>query len=69
MIPEHETFWTLLTDGAHWQFELFLMFIFDIVIGLLIWPSIKKFILHHESDDKRIDTLEKEVAELKKKLG
>src|SRR3989344_750144 len=38
-----ETFWTLLGDLAHWEFELFLIFLFDVLIGLLIWPYIKKW--------------------------
>ena len=59
---EHETFFTLLKDLPHWEFELFLMFIFDGVIGLGIWQyGIKKFFIHHEEDDKKIAVLEKEV--------
>ena len=65
---EHETFWTLLHDSAHWEFELFLIAIFDGLIGLLIWPQIKKFTKHHKSDDERIADLEKTVQELKSKL-
>ncbi len=45
---EHETFWTLIKDSAHWEFELFLIFIFDILIGLLMWPAIKCFIKDHK---------------------
>ena len=63
---EEETFLTLLTDEAHWQFEIFLIFLFDVLIGLLIWPSIKKFIIHHKSDDERIDELERRLDELSK---
>jgi hypothetical protein len=29
----HETFWTLLRDRAHWEFELFLMVVFDIFLA------------------------------------
>ena len=65
---ETETFFTLLQDPAHWQFEIFLIFIFDVLIGLLIWPTIKKFLIHHKSDDERLDELEKEIKELKSKL-
>ncbi|MBI4155867.1 MAG: hypothetical protein HY507_01375 [Candidatus Zambryskibacteria bacterium] len=64
---EQETFWTLLGDLPHWEFELFLIFIFDVLLGLLIWPQIKKFTKHHKSDDERIRDLEKEVKELKSK--
>ncbi|MSR87609.1 MAG: hypothetical protein EXS69_00355 [Candidatus Zambryskibacteria bacterium] len=64
---EHEeTFLALLTDKAHWQFEIFLIIIFDVLIGLLLWPTIKKFILHHKSDDERIEELERRVNELVK---
>ena len=45
---EHETFWTLIKDSAHWEFELFLIFIFDILIGLLIWPAIRHLIKDHK---------------------
>ena len=45
---EHETFWTLIKDTAHWEFELFLIFIFDILIGLLIWPAIRHLIKDHK---------------------
>jgi len=61
---EQETFFTLVTDLAHWQFELFLIVLFDVVIGLILWPWIKKFIIHHKSDDERIAELEKKVENL-----
>jgi len=64
---EEETFFTLLKDPAHWQFELFLIFLFDVLIGVLLWPYIQKFILHHKSDDERIAELEKRVEELSNK--
>lgn len=63
-----ETFWTLLTDAAHWQFEVFLIILFDVIIGVLIWPRINKFLLHHKSDDERIAELEREVKEIKESL-
>ena len=63
---ENETFSTLLSDKAHWEFELFLIFLFDVLIGLLIWPWIKKFIIHHKSDDEKIAELERRVDELSK---
>jgi len=48
-----ETFWTLLHDRAHWEFEMFLMAIFDGAIGALLWPTIKKHWNHHIARDKK----------------
>lgn len=50
---EHETFWTLATDLAHWEFELFLIFIFDVLIGLIMWPAIKHFMADHKRFHKK----------------
>ena len=61
---ETETFWTLFTALAHWEFELFLILLFDVLVGLLLWPWIRKFILHHKSDDERIAELERKVEEI-----
>jgi prepilin-type N-terminal cleavage/methylation domain-containing protein len=61
----HESFWDLLMDPAHWYFELFLIFIFDVVIGLIIWPFISGGMKHHKSDHQRLEDLEKEVERLK----
>ena len=47
----HETFWTLFRDMAHWEFELFLMALFDGLIGVLIWPYIKRMIQHRRNCD------------------
>ena len=62
----HETLLNLLRDPAHWEFEIFLILIFDVFVGLLLWPSIKKFLLHHKSDDERIEELERRVDKLSK---
>ena len=48
-----ETFWTLLHDKAHWEFELFLMALFDGLIGAMFWPFISKHWKHHKDRDKR----------------
>ena len=52
-----ETFWTLLHDSAHWEFELLVgfleMVVFDGLIGLLLWPSLKKHWAHHIARDRR----------------
>lgn len=43
-----ETFWTLLHDSAHWEFEIFLMLIFDGLVGALAWPLIKRAVRRHD---------------------
>ena len=50
---EQETFWTLLHDSAHWQFEIFLMVLFDGVIGMMLWPFVKKHWDHHIARDEK----------------
>jgi membrane glycosyltransferase len=66
---EQETFLSLMKNAAHWEFELFLMFLFDIVLGLIVWPFISSIIrkkaLHHESDDDKIARLEEQVRMMK----
>jgi len=66
---ERETFWTLLSDPNHWLFELMLMLIFDVIIGVIVWPWVKRAFLHHASDDNKIAALEKEVDDLRIHLG
>lgn len=63
-----ETFWTLLKDPAHWEFEIFLILIFDVLIGAIIWPFISGGLRHHKSDHERLEELEREVESLKEKL-
>ena len=48
---EHETFWTLLHNAAHWEFEIFLMVLFDGLIGTILWPFIKRAITHYKNCD------------------
>ena len=60
-----ETFFDLLKDPAHWEFEIFLMIVFDVVIGLVIWPFIQKALTHHKSDHERLEDLEKELKKMK----
>lgn len=73
---EHETFWGLVCSAPHWGFELMLMVIFDLGLGVLLIPAFRKYILHHQSDDKKTEVLEGrvaqqeiEIAELRKHLG
>jgi len=65
---EQETFVSLLTNAAHWEFELFLMCIFDIFLGMLVFPSFKKWVLHHKTDDQKIKDLENEISSLREQV-
>lgn len=49
----HETFWTLLQDPAHWMFEIFLMILFDGLIGAIAWPFVHRHWKHHVDRDRR----------------
>lgn len=66
---EHETFFSLLRNPAHWEFELFLIFVFDVVVGMLIWPCLKRMNKHHKSDDKKIEDLQKQVKQIQNIMG
>lgn len=66
---EHETFWTLLSDLPHWEFELFLIFLFDVLIGALLWPCLKRFGRHHKSDDQKLAEVRADLQKLRKQLG
>lgn len=64
---EHETFWDLLTDLPHWQFEVVTTILFDVLIGLMIWPTIKRWFSHHEKDDTKLEELEQRLKLLEEK--
>ena len=49
---EEETFWTLFRSAAHWEFELFLMLVFDVVLGAAVWPFVKRHWQHHVGHDR-----------------
>jgi hypothetical protein len=66
---EHETFFTLICDLAHWEFELFILVICDVFIGALLWPQLKRWTKHHKSDDQQLADLQEQVAEIQRKLG
>ena len=53
LASDPESFWTLLRSPGHWAFEIFLMVLFDIVLGGLAWPFLKKHLLHHLERDKK----------------
>lgn len=72
MVAEVETFWTLLHDTAHWEFEIFLMILFDGLIGYvgfkLLWPRIKAHFhedLQHAGHDHPPDEHEEHGTELR----
>lgn len=50
---EHETFFTLLRDKSHWEFEIFVNVVFDGILLGLVWPFVKKHIQHHLDRDRR----------------
>lgn len=50
---ESETFWSLLRNAAHWEFELFLMLLFDGLILGLAWPFLRKHWAHHTARDRQ----------------
>lgn len=66
---EHETFWTLVRDPNHWLFEMLLMGIFDGLIGALLWPRFQKWRHHHNSDDRKIDDLQRQISEIQAIMG
>jgi hypothetical protein len=39
-----ETFWSLLRDRAHWEFELFVNLVFDGLVCGVVFPFAKKHI-------------------------
>lgn len=44
-----ETFWTLLRDAPHWEFELFLMALVD---GLIVGVGVRQFKRWHRTHDR-----------------
>lgn len=39
-----ETYWNLLLDAPHLEFELTLTLIQDVLIGLVLWPWAKRWL-------------------------
>lgn len=80
MAPEHETFFSLLSDASHWEFEGFIQIVVDgLLIGtfwrLFLRPKWQRWTSHHSSDDKKIEVLERDfsrssasVSELEQKV-
>jgi hypothetical protein len=48
-----ETFYDLLANAAHWEFEIFLMLLFDGLIAGLLYPFVRKHYDHHIARDER----------------
>jgi hypothetical protein len=48
-----ETFWTLCKSTGHWEFEIFLMILFDGLIGALLFPWIRRHWQHHVKRDQK----------------
>lgn len=58
----NETFWSLFTNAAHWEFELFLMVLFDGVIIGALFPFLRKHWKHHTDRDTKDDVTFGQVA-------
>jgi len=54
-----ETFWMLFNSLAHWEFEIFLMLLFDVIIGWGLWGFIKRHI--HKDDKSLEDRIQEEI--------
>lgn len=50
---EHETFWTLLRNAGHWEFEIFVNLVIDGLICGVVWPWASKHARHHFERDKK----------------
>ncbi len=53
VISTPETFLSLLHDSAHWEFELFLMALFDGLLLGILWPWLRTHVGHHLERDRR----------------
>lgn len=50
---EHaETFTELVTSVAHWELELFIILITDVLLGAIAWPLAKRWWAKHHSHEK-----------------
>lgn len=68
MEHEKETFLDLLTSLPHWELELVIILIVDVIVGMIIWPRIKRWGIHHRGDDLKIENLQKELKEIRSSL-
>lgn len=60
-----ETFWELFKSVGHWEFEIFLMVLFDFVFGYVFWKKLIKPHIHrdirHADHDHAVDEAHEEV--------
>jgi hypothetical protein len=69
MLAESETFWSLLHDPAHWTFEVFLMVVFDGLIGALLWPHIKRWLKqHHHQEEAEHGEQQRAIEDLRERI-
>lgn len=50
-----ETYTQLMSDPAHLGFEMTLTIIQDVLIGLVLWPLIKRVIRRHDRKTHKIE--------------
>ena len=65
----HETFWTLLRDAAHWQFEIFLTLLTEAVTAGIGWLIVRKHWRHHIARDQRDITYNWAMNDVAKSSG
>lgn len=46
-----ETYMELMTDRSHLMFEITLTILQDVVIGMLLWPLIKRAVRAHDQKE------------------
>lgn len=63
---EHEGLIHLLTDSAHWQFELITTLAFDLLTFLLIVPIMSAWRRHHKDDHAELDNIKNRLSNLEK---
>ena len=59
----HETFWTLLRDAAHWEFEIFLTILTEAATAGIGWLFVRKHWRHHIARDVRDTTYGRGLGE------
>ena len=65
----HETFWTLLRDSAHWEFEIFLTILTETATAGIGWLLVRKHWRHHIARDQRDTTYNWSMNAVSKSSG